>query len=169
MQDYTIHRCTKRCKLSDRPLRPSENYYSVVAAKGAGTIRYDVAAEAWTGPPEKSIAWWQAVMPAAKTNSLQPTPTAKLLSRLSELCDESEQANLAYLLAMLLVRRKVLSISDSEDASTSETQSAAQLHLTCDETGEEYFVSEPDESFHGSLVQTHQQQLLDMLVEQGEQ
>ncbi len=35
MQDFTVHRCSRRCQKSDRPLEPGERFYSVVSRKGA--------------------------------------------------------------------------------------------------------------------------------------
>jgi hypothetical protein len=65
-------------------------------------------------------------MPAKKTGKLVMAPTAVLLDTLERLCEEPSDADLAYLLAVLLVRRRVLTPQDDDFEST-ETN---YLHLT---------------------------------------
>lgn len=108
MQEYTVQRCTRRCQKSDRPLEPGERFYSVVVASGSDLIRFDCSEKEWDGPPDGAIGWWRGRMPATGTTSKTPTPNEVLLETLAELCERPEEASLAYLLGVLLVRRRVL-------------------------------------------------------------
>ena len=108
MQDYSISKCTRRCAISGRALEPNESYFSVIVATGDDVSRMDIAAQAWTGPAADAIGWWRSKMPAAAAKRLRPAPAGVLLDTLSELLQRPGKDALAYLLALLLVRRRVL-------------------------------------------------------------
>ncbi len=170
MQDYSIQRCTKRCKRSNRPLKSGEAYYAVVELRNANTIRYDVASCEWKGPPEHAIAWWKARMPEVKAHKKTPTPTVVLVEYLGQFCDDPEQQTLAYLLGMLLVRRKVLEVSQESSVSTIEqlgTPSNEGLLLKSIDDGQEFRVYEPDESLPQAELERCQSALHELLVNQA--
>ncbi len=108
MQDYTITKCTRRCALSGRPLEPDESFFSVIVPAGEDVTRVDIAASHWTGPSEGAIGWWRGKMPAAAAKKMRPAPTGVLLDTLTDLLQRPGKEPLAYLLALLLVRRRVL-------------------------------------------------------------
>jgi hypothetical protein len=132
MVDFPFGRCSKRCQIQNRPLLPGERYYSVAIpsenANGQegredGVIRYDVSASAWTGPPKHAIGWWANEMPRAEQARVRPAKPIELLDRLSALCDDPSEAELASLFATLLVRRRILvphPVHESENSSTAE-------------------------------------------------
>lgn len=68
----------------------------------------DIAESNWTGPPEKAVGWWKSQIPHAASSSLKPAPDAVLLETLSHLCNQPGRSSLAFLLAVLLVRRHLL-------------------------------------------------------------
>ncbi len=165
MQDFSITRCTKKCRLADRPLVPGESYYSVVVLRGSQTSRFDIASENWKGPPEKAIAWWQSQMPLKKTLIERPTSNAELLGRFVETLDNDAQSPLAYLLGMLLVRRKVLQFSDPKPLSTDRIQNpVSSVTLKSCQTDDEYDVVEPDLNASDLRLQVYQAALSEMLV-----
>lgn len=109
MQEYSIQRSQRRCHKTDRPFLPGESYYSAVIARGGDLRRIDMSEEAWSGPPQGAIGWWQSRVPARHQGARQPAPTHVLLATLESLLEEGTQPELAYLLALLLIRRRVLS------------------------------------------------------------
>ncbi|MEZ6134016.1 MAG: hypothetical protein R3C53_03800 [Pirellulaceae bacterium] len=121
--DYSISKCTRKCAVSGRSLEPGENFFSVVVPRGEEVSRLDIAASEWKGPEPEMIGWWRSKMPDAASKKFRPAPTGVLLDTLSELLDRPGQENLSYLLALLLVRRRVL----SEDK-----------HLELDEVNEDH-------------------------------
>ena len=125
MQDYTVQRCTRRCQKSDRPLEPGERFYSVVVAHGTELLRFDCSEKEWDGPPDGAIGWWRGRMPATGNVTRTPTPTGMLLETLSQLCECPEEASLAYLLGILLVRRRVL--IEAEDASAGDQEKGSKV------------------------------------------
>jgi hypothetical protein len=136
MQEYAIQRCTRKCAKLERPLAPGERYYSVILTKGPDVVRQDIADEAWQGPPEGTIGWWRGKMPERETRTLQPAPVQVLLDTLAKLCEQPDSATLAYLLGVLLVRRRVLVEKDQ----TEDTDDPLHLHLTNPIDGMEFLV-----------------------------
>lgn len=108
VQDYSISKCTRRCAISGRNLEPGESFVSVLVPQGEDVQRIDIAASAWQGPEASAIGWWRSRMPAASAKKLRPAPAGVLLDTLTELLDKPGKEALAYLLALLLVRRKIL-------------------------------------------------------------
>jgi hypothetical protein len=108
LQEYPITKCSKRCHITGRIFEPGENYISMLTTQGDELVRVDVAADQWQQPPENSIGWWKCRMPADQRRGSRLAPNSVLLDTLSELLTRDNQAPVAYLLALLLVRRRVL-------------------------------------------------------------
>lgn len=125
LQDFTFSKCSRRCHVSSRNLEPGEAFYSVIIADGDNLTRADVAAANWTGPLPKAIGWWRSQMPPAGSRKLRPAPDNVLLETLCQLVERPESEPLAYLLAVLLVRRRVLTEDESFACQTTDEPSAA--------------------------------------------
>ncbi len=126
MQDYSINKCSRKCAVAGRPLEPGESFVSTIVFSGEEIKRLDIAASEWKGPQGETIGWWRSRMPEAAQRKLRPAPNGVLLDTLAELLEHPEQEELAYLLALLLVRRRVL----HEEQSIEEDESAA-WNLVC--------------------------------------
>ncbi len=105
--DYQVRRCTRRCAAADRELTAGESFVSVLIDEGDDVVRRDYSAAAWSGPPEGTIAWWRSAMPGG-SGEAKPAPREALLALLDEWADKPDEAPARYLLALLLVRRRVL-------------------------------------------------------------
>lgn len=136
MQEYTIQRSTRRCHQGDRPFEPGERYFSVVLQRGSELVRHDYSKEHWQGPPEKAVGWWISQMPAKRTGKLILAPTLVLLDALEKLSEQPDAGDLAYLLAVLLIRRRLL----SEDPTDTPEDEPSHLHLTHSSNGREFVV-----------------------------
>lgn len=137
MQDYSIAKSTRRCAIGGHNLEPNESYFSVLIPQGDDVARIDIAARNWQGPAEGAIGWWQNKMPSAGTKKLRPAPNGVLLDTLSELLERSGKEELAYLLALLLVRRRVL---HEEQSLSVNTDHDTTWKLTCPVDGREWLV-----------------------------
>jgi hypothetical protein len=157
MQEYTIHRSSRKCHQSDRPFQPNERYYSVVLPKGSDLVRHDFSKEHWNGPPNHAIGWWISQMPAKQTGKLQLAPTHVLLDTLERLCEEPENSELAYLLSILMVRRRILTERHDEPNSDEPTH----LHVTHGADQREWLV--PIQPPHPDRVESLHQKLIDLL------
>ena len=110
--DYELQRCTRHCAASGRELREGEAIYSVLVGRGAQLERLDYAAAAWPGPPENAVGWWKSNMPT-RDHKPRQTPSEVLLDMLKQLDGVADQEDFRYVLALLLVRRRVLRIEET--------------------------------------------------------
>jgi len=114
--DYEIQRFSRRCAVSDRELQPGEAFYSVLTVEGADVVRKDYAATGWQGPPENCLGWWKSQVPDPRATRVQLAPNQVLLQYFEQLQGDLSKADVAYILALLLVRRRVFRLEGEERA-----------------------------------------------------
>jgi hypothetical protein len=124
--DYEVQRSARRCAVSGREFAPGEKFYSALVAEGAELRRYDYAAEAWQAPPPGAIGWWQSQLPAAGAKRSQGAPNDVLLQFFDELAEQPQRQDLRYVVALLLVRRRVFRLEEDERGACGEV-----LRLHC--------------------------------------
>ncbi len=112
--DYEIQRCTRSCAASGKELTPGEEFYSVLIAQGAELKRYDYSAEAWQGPPEEAVGWWKSQMPSPTSKRIHWAPNDVMLHFFEQIESQPEKQDMRYVLALLLVRRRVLRLEDQQ-------------------------------------------------------
>ncbi len=131
----------RRCQKTDRTFAPGEDYFSVVFQRGSELVRWDLARDQWNGPPQGTIGWWTCKVPVKSNHKLTPAPVSVLLDTLGALAEEASKSELAYLLAVLLVRRRVLSnTTDKEWLETEDANPEDVLHLTHPSTNRDFVV-----------------------------
>jgi hypothetical protein len=135
--DIDLQRPGGTCAQTGRPFAPGDAMCSALVRGAAGIERLDVQADAWTGPPAGALAWWRSTVPAARSSGPVLAPTDVLLDVLEELDGRPDDATLAYLLALELVRRRALRITDGPAA-------APELVLTCRKRDRDYRVAVAD-------------------------
>ena len=124
-----IQRPQPACAVSGRSFQPGDALVSALVRSAEGIVRVDVAAASWSGPPEKSIAWWRSVYPRPDAPAAV-TPSEVLLDVVEGLGDAPEERQVRYLVALELVRRRVLRFVDGPpDAPAS--GACATLRLGC--------------------------------------
>jgi hypothetical protein len=94
-------------------LAEGEEFYSVLVAEGGQVRRRDYCAAAWSGPPAEAIGWWKSRVPARQVQAARLAPGEVLLNLLQQLEGIEEQQELRYLLALWLVRRRVLRLEET--------------------------------------------------------
>ena len=112
--DYEIERFSRHCQATGRELAPGEAYYSAVVTEGGQLRRFDFAVDAWPGPPPGAIGWWRSQRMAAEPKRKSWAPNDVLLDFFERLEEQGENQDMRYVLALLLVRRRVLRHDDSE-------------------------------------------------------
>ena len=112
--DYELQRPTKQCAKTDRDLAPGETYYTVLMAEGAELRRYDYSVDAWEGPPEGAIGWWKTQIPDAKARKKHWAPNDVMLQFFDQLATQEDKQDMRYVLALLLVRRRVMRHEETE-------------------------------------------------------
>lgn len=108
--DFEVQRCTRRCAATDRPLEPGETCYSVLEVQGANVIRKDYCQSAWSGPPVEALGWWMMRIPEQSAKKVKLAPNDVLLELFDQLAEQPFQEDMRYVLALLLVRRRVLRV-----------------------------------------------------------
>jgi hypothetical protein len=114
--DFEIQRSTRKCAATDRDLMPGDVCYSVLKAQGADVVRSDYCLEAWSGPPEDAIGWWQSRIPEFTAKKIKLAPNDVLLKLFDQLAEQPENEDMRYVLALLLVRRRVLRVETPLDS-----------------------------------------------------
>jgi hypothetical protein len=135
--DLKLDRPGGTCAVTGRPLAPGEVFYSALVRGGEGLERIDCSATAWTGPPAGALAWWRSTQPHALSSGPALAPTDVLLDVLEELEGKPDDAAFRYLLALQLVRRRVLRILDPP----ADQPAGAELLLACRKRDREYRVA----------------------------
>ncbi len=135
--DYEVQRCSRHCAKSGRELAPGESYYSVLVAEGAELQRYDYSADAWQGPPEEAVGWWKARIPDRDASRMHWAPNDVMLQFFDELAGQPEKQDMRYVLALLLVRRRVMRLEESD----TDQQGREVLVLYCPRRDATYQVS----------------------------
>jgi uncharacterized protein YbaR (Trm112 family) len=110
--DYEFQSCTRRCAATGRELAPGEAYYSALVPDGEGWQRLDYAVEAWQGPPPEAIGWWKSQRPDARRAHWAPNDV--LLDFFDRLEGQAENQDMRYVLALLLVRRRVMRLEETQ-------------------------------------------------------
>jgi hypothetical protein len=122
MIDYDIQRCTRRCAATDRELNVGELCYSALVAEGAAVVRRDFSAQGWQSPPENTIGWWKTTIVDPHAGRMHWAPNDVMLHYFERLHEDPAADDARYVLALLLVRRRVLRVEGHEpDAAGRET------------------------------------------------
>jgi hypothetical protein len=155
--DFDVQRCSRRCTVTDRELRPGESFYSALIPSGASVVRHDYSLEAWQGPPAEALGWWKSQLPTAEANKTQWAPNDVMLDLFDELGGQADRADLRYVLTLLLIRRRVFRLEDTEQ----DTNGRQTLLVYCPRRQSDYkvHVSMPD----GVRAQQIQQSLAQLL------
>ena len=89
-------------------------FYSALIAEGAEVLRQDFAEDQWKGPPENSLGWWKSEVPDPKANRLHWAPNDVMLHYFKELQNQDHKRDVAYILALLMLRRRIFKLEASE-------------------------------------------------------
>ena len=140
MTEYQIQPATRRCTSSGRELLPGERYFSVLLDQGVRFVRYDYAAEAWSGPPEGAFSFWTGKVPVSGGKRRPPPDDELLLDCFGRLDEAAEPAklNFRYILALLLLRRRRFRLEDGTREDGREV-----LTFRCARTGTRHRVVNP--------------------------
>ncbi|MEK6247763.1 MAG: hypothetical protein N2C12_06255 [Planctomycetales bacterium] len=77
-------------------------------------VRRDYCREAWEGPPANMLGWWKSRMPAANAKTLHWAPNDIMLNYFLELANQPEKQDVRYVLTLLMIRRKIMRLEETE-------------------------------------------------------
>jgi hypothetical protein len=161
MLDYEIQRCTRRCAATDRELKSGEVCYSVLVPEGAAIVRRDYSAAGWPGAPDSAIAWWKTTLVDPNAGRLSWAPNDVMLNYFERLLEDPAAEDARYVLALLLVRRRVLRVEAHEQ----DPSGRDLLVLHCAKNESDYRVAEVSPT--PERVNQIQQQLAELLQSHG--
>jgi len=112
--EYEIERSAKCCAATGREFAPSEKFYSALISEGSELKRCDYSVQAWQGPPPGSLGWWKSQMPDQHARRTHWAPNEVLLNFFDELAEQPDRQDMRYVLALLLVRRRVMRMEEEQ-------------------------------------------------------
>ena len=157
MFDFQIQNSSPECHSSQHKFVPGEVFYSVLLTAGADVIRHDFCQNAWEGPPEGTIGWWKSTMPDDEQNKLNLAPKEVMLQYFEQLHANPESQDMAYVLSLLMVRKRIMRLNGSEE----DEQGNELMVLSEPKSEKEYKVSVTQPTV--AQVESLQQQLTAML------
>ena len=109
----------------------------------SGVERVDYCRDAWQEPGEgESLSWWRSRMPDDTDTGPKPAPVEVLLQLFDEWADEPDRTEARYVLALLLIRRKVFRLAErgvlSVDEVDNEADDSAMLSVDCPQRAASY-------------------------------
>ena len=105
MQNFDIKRNARKCCQTDKALRPGDCFFSELVETENGQLeRKDYAEDQWTGMAENAIGWWKQTVPQLESGKIYWAPNEVLLSYFRSLMQLPQQAEAAFVMALLLVR-----------------------------------------------------------------
>ncbi|MCA9135420.1 MAG: hypothetical protein KDB00_01640 [Planctomycetales bacterium] len=147
--EFKVSRCSRQCYAEKRPLKEGEWYYSVVLAAGDDYERRDYSADAWEGPPEGTLGQWKCRMPVSGEKKMVLAPRGVLIDLLRQMEDMPEQSKTRYLLALILLRRRIVRICKPPAAQPAASNDSSEppvktMHLEVVDDGSTIDVQECD-------------------------
>jgi len=113
MVDFDVERCTRHCAATGRPLAEGEEFYSVLVPDGFKIRRQDYSLEAWQGAPDGAVGCWKSKMPVGEHKQAKLAPSDILLKLFRELEAVNNLRDMRYVLALLMIRRRILRLEDT--------------------------------------------------------
>lgn len=167
--DYNVQKTARRCAATGRALAPGEEFFSVLAPpetdpEGDAVERRDYSPEAWDGPPATAVGWWRARVADASTKP-RLAPNEVMLDLFDRWADEPHRVESRYVLTLLLIRRRVLRLSDAapNGVAAPDTPTQEVLTVTCAERDATYAV--PVASPDAQRIQQIQAELHQLLYD----
>ena len=120
MSEWKLKKPRGACAVSGKRFEPGDEYYSAIVEEGGELLRLEVAAELFDDSwREKAFSYWKMRVPepeedgADRRKLVDVAVLAAFFNRLVEK-PEPQHAGVLYLVALLLVRKKLLKLVDIE-------------------------------------------------------
>ncbi len=138
MHDFSITSPSRVCAATGRELQPGDVFVSALVEVGDRLQRRDFARGAWTDSVEGCVGWWRSHVPTGREQPAE-TPREVMLNLLDRWKQDRAERDRTYVLALWLVRRKVLRFDDTVGESPKADNEP--LRLFCPSTGTSYDIA----------------------------
>ena len=115
MLNFDFKRSSRQCSKTNRPLQPGESFYSALIDNDGVTERMDCCVESWDSPPENCIGWWMSKVPELGKGKVYWAPRHVMLSYFEFVNGQPNEADTAYVTALLLLQKKYLTLEESPE------------------------------------------------------
>jgi hypothetical protein len=148
MVEFDFRRSSRQCSVTGRPIERGSEFYSLLIEQADGTFaRSDISAAAWHGPPENCLGWWRCRVPELEKGRVYWAPNEVLLAVFQHALTTPGQEDIAYIMALLLVRKRILQWKETirrdersflrlHDAKQNHDMEVAEVLLTPQRTAE---------------------------------
>lgn len=148
MVEFDFRRFSRLCSVTGQPIERGSEFYSVLIEQEDGTFaRSDISAAAWQGPPEHCLGWWRCRVPELEKGRVYWAPNEVLLAVFQHAQSTPGQEDIAYIMALLLVRKRILQWKETirrddrsflrlHDAKQNQDLEVAEVGLTPQRTAE---------------------------------
>ncbi|MDR1290897.1 MAG: hypothetical protein LBK06_06825 [Planctomycetaceae bacterium] len=109
-----VPKAARNCCLSGRELLSGEIFFSILVEEDDVYVRRDFASENWQGPPEKFVGWWKTKVQNINDKKAKLAPNEVMLNLFEQIRTNSGQADLLYVLSLLLIRRRLFKYDREE-------------------------------------------------------
>ena len=102
-----IPKPTRICSASGKELSPGDVFFSLLIEEESGIKRFDFSTEHWREPSSEFLGWWKTKVPDANDKKVRLAPNEILLNLFEKLALQPENADMRYVLTLLLIRRRL--------------------------------------------------------------
>lgn len=134
MLDFDVDRCARRCSATEREFQPGDEVISALVSENGQVRRLDYLASAWPGPSDMMLAWWKGQIPNSTEQKQRWAPNEVMLECFEQLAGVSDKDELRYLLALVLIRKRIL----RQEATEKDEQGREVAVLYCPRTEAEH-------------------------------
>ena len=115
MEQWQIQRTAGSCAGTGRQLQPGEEYYAALVDLGDSFERKDFTLEYWQENQPQVFSFWKTSIPLPSQKKKLFVDDTVLINLFERLAEEKEQLkiNFRFVLALILMRKKLLKYEDS--------------------------------------------------------
>ena len=114
MLEFHIKKATRLCHKTGETLQPGHSFYSVLVTEADEVVRHDYSLAGWEGAPDDALAWWKSDVPEEDGVKVTLAPDEVVLQYFQKLMESNEHPNMAFVLALLMIRKRMMSFEGNE-------------------------------------------------------
>ena len=115
MEQWEVQRSGGQCAGTGKELAPGEEYYAALIDKGTAFERHDYSCEYWDEQGPEVFSFWKTRIPLPNQKKKLFVDDGILINLFERLADEDEsiKLNFRFVLALILMRKRLLKYQDS--------------------------------------------------------
>ena len=115
MEQWEVQRSDGQCKGTGKKMEPGEEYYAALVDNKDSFERNDYCLEFWQDQQPEVFSYWKTRMPLPNQKKKLFVDDSVLINLFERLADQKEplKINFRFVLALILLRKKILKYEDS--------------------------------------------------------